>query len=147
MNHAIYFTGYKEIQESKTSESRFFLLGLDPHIVFSSSAFDEQPFPSAKLLSQVHVDEFTMTPWEQLDPSLALSYFFNDREEFETFCVIEKEFRDQRRRECARRGVKSTQIPWLFDIEYCAPNVDELCEENESTENVDCSDDDEYVFL
>jgi hypothetical protein len=60
------------------------LLGLDPHSVFS--ACNEEPFPSAELISQVHVSELDALDASRLDPSLALAFYFRDRGEFQVFC-------------------------------------------------------------
>lgn len=71
VNHAIYFVGYNSNNNgnnnsnsnsgtsngpfgtSGTSNGTSELLGLDPHSVFSATR--EEPFPSAELVSQVHV--------------------------------------------------------------------------------------------
>lgn len=73
VNHAIYFVGHTDksggtgiIHSSGSSNSQ--LIGLDPHVVYSSSHFESKPFPSPALSAQVHpslyANEFVFTTGE-----------------------------------------------------------------------------------
>lgn len=84
---------------SPTSSPGDELLGLDPHTTFATpdihvtaataitnSSGATNIFPNAEYLSQIHVNEFVRLPFSQLDPSLAIGFYFQDRPAFERFC-------------------------------------------------------------
>lgn len=105
VGHAIYFVGYRD---SST------LLGLDPHTVFKNPAkpsssgnpltrdstavvhinYDGNSnqssdtsgdFVTDEYINQIHVKDFVSLDISQLDPSLAIGFYFSDREDFEQF--------------------------------------------------------------
>lgn len=98
----------------------------------SSSSSSRRPidsFPDREVLSQVHVDEFEELDASQLDPSLALAFYFRDRDEFEEFCAETKANVEAIRSEraaamamaSASGGVHVSRSA-LYTVEYAAPS-------------------------
>jgi hypothetical protein len=97
------------------------LLGLDPHTVYdipnkptnpinfpinnttttnnnnnnSNNIIYTEAFPSKEYISQIHVDQFVRLDFQYLDPSMAISFYFSDREEFEEFSVENKRYNEK----------------------------------------------------
>lgn len=114
----MFFAGYRE-------PSTF--LGLDPHTTYSNPIrpVNNDPFPTLEHFNQVHVSAFEELDVAQLDPSLALGFYFRSREEFSSFC-------DQMKA-TAREKAAVGKNP-LFVIEFAPPSYDDVdnrCMEDE----------------
>jgi hypothetical protein len=136
-NHAIYFVGYRttgstsstSTSSSSSSSSRSRsdasagskaskpaaggceFLGLDPHTTYPVASL-RPPFPSSELVSQVHVSELDSLNASRLDPSLALAFYFKEKEEFDLFC-------EETRINVERK--KMAGITPLFYVQHAAP--------------------------
>ena len=108
-NHAIYFVGYH------TKEN--VLYGLDPHTVFSNPSgdiiYDSSIFPSDDYIHQIHVKDFVTLDIKQLDPSLAIAFYFQNRQEFNTFCSQTRTHNDR---------LRQRKLSPLYQIEHTAPS-------------------------
>eukprot|EP01039_Chlorochromonas_danica_P010296 gene10296-11395_t len=80
VGHAIYFTGYDDQQDV--------FYGLDPHTTYPAVATpqEEATWRKEEGRAQIHVPHFVTLSPSQLDPSLALAFYFPTREAFDTFC-------------------------------------------------------------
>jgi hypothetical protein len=121
-NHAIFFVGYR--QQSRAGrvgaegDPSCSFLGLDPHTVFPTAPVHDN-FPSKELVSQVHVDELDSLDSSRLDPSLALAFYFRDREEFQRFCD------ETRATEAERKKTTAKSVSPLYSVQYAPPQYDE----------------------
>lgn len=81
VGHAVFFVGYRGDK----------LLGMDPHVTYEcpspwQSTLSQDTFPSDKLLKEIHVENLQEMDFSQLDPSVAIAFYFRDRDEFDSFC-------------------------------------------------------------
>lgn len=85
--------------------------------------------------------ELEELPFAQLDPSLALGFYFRNREEFSAFCNDIKVTNEQK---------QAAGIVPLFSVQYAPPNTDFLGEDmfgGSDNEGGQSDPEDEYVFI
>mmetsp|Transcript_3200 Transcript_3200/g.3473 ORF Transcript_3200/g.3473 Transcript_3200/m.3473 type:complete len:553 (-) Transcript_3200:211-1869(-) len=107
-NHAIYFVGY-HVKDNV-------LYGLDPHTVYSNPSgdviFDQSTFPTDDYIHQIHVKDFVTLDFKQLDPSLAIGFYFQNRQEFNDFCLSTRAHNDR---------LRQMKLSPLYSVEHTAP--------------------------
>mmetsp|Transcript_39761 Transcript_39761/g.40527 ORF Transcript_39761/g.40527 Transcript_39761/m.40527 type:complete len:88 (+) Transcript_39761:51-314(+) len=87
----------------------------------------------------MHVSEFQCLDVTMLDPSVALAFYFRDREEFEAFCESTRVSVEQKK-QAGRR--------YLFSVQHSKPSYENAGDGDWGQSDGEGSgDDDEYVFL
>ncbi|CAE7578876.1 unnamed protein product, partial [Symbiodinium microadriaticum] len=116
------------------------LLGLDPHTVYSNPSLRD-PFPSDEHMGQMH-QELDELVFSQLDPSLALGFYFRNREEFLAFCNDITASNEQK---------VAAGITPLFSIQYSPPDTEflkgDMFSGGSDDEDGERDPEDEYVFV
>ena len=134
-NHAVYFVGMK---------GKYTLLGLDPHTVYGSAVVTPDVFPEESLLQQLHSENnLTEMSINKLDPSLAIGFYFRDRQEFDAFCESVA---------CGGRSPKGEESAPLFNMQhvratYAAGNFDDMDGDGSEFDKTEDDLDDEYVLV
>lgn len=149
-NHAIFFVGYR--QQCRTAKgsgvadpagdttTSCSFLGLDPHTVFPTASVHEN-FPSKDLISQVHVDDLDSLDSSRLDPSLALAFYFRDREEFQRFCE------ETRAAETERKKTNAKTVSPLYTVQHAPPQYDDIAMFDDGQRGEDEDEDDESLSV
>lgn len=129
-NHAIYFAGYRGD----------YLLGLDPHTTYSNPSLRD-PFPSDDHMAQMHQSSLQEMSFNQLDPSLAIAFYFRNRTAFNSFCE------DTR---AANESKSLSGVSPIFSVQYAPADMEYLGgdmwaggSDNEGNSDIE----DEYVFV
>ena len=168
-NHAIYFVGYEQGGSGTGSYGSAQLLGLDPHTTFSTSHYLAEPFPSPELSAQIHpavisnyaskvsgaggavnisaanatYESHSCPPAklaiDQLDPSIAVGFYFRTREEFDSFCreKMSKTPKGVSAGSSTKAKSLASAPSVLYNIEFAPPTYDFSLHEQEEDENGD----------
>lgn len=156
-NHAIYFTGY--LQQATPDPKSLLLYGHDPHTTFSAIEEDllQHPGivpPPRELLNQLHMKQHSCNGLHisSLDSSLAIGFYFRDREHFHAFCT---EWRSKCANGFTLFNIQQHMPEYMREPSHAADGLDDqndaemmLMDEPPSTlAHMDDDKDEDYVFL
>jgi len=116
------------------------LLGLDPHFPLEHDATEmsggRSDTPSAELLNRTHSTDVELLPIDDVDPSLAMGFYFRSRKAF-------YDWADPKMR--SRSSATATRI---FSVESCSPVYSATRgEEAEEDADRESADSDDFVFV
>jgi len=99
---------------------------------------------------QLHTEDLRETRFEDMDPSLAIAYFFRDRDDFAAFCLQHTRSSPSGGRGAAASGATGeARRVSLFSVENSPPSMAGMADDDDTDDDGRAEGDieDEYVFI
>lgn len=98
----------------------------------------------------MHQSSLEELPFRNLDPSLAIGFYFRNRDEFGSFCqqrrLYEERMMSRKRESKDDMSYQSTPYAPLFTVQYAAADL-EYYGQGQSDSELNSDIEDEYVFV